>query len=377
MSEEPPPPPLRLKPRQKPVAPAPVPALSEVEPEAPHAPLPAPQTSPPPPMPTSQPIAPDGVEALPRLRMKPRLVAEPAATVAEVADAPAIFEPVGNAAKATNTSVTPPPPPPPPPLPVGDAVVDGAAPPRLKMKPLGAPLVAAALPELPPLPILPEPVSIESMPGVSTEELPPPALIASAFNVPSAGLSPAPLFKTTPATVAPLPPPVGFKPKAAARKPAARPRIALMVVLLILLLGGGGYYGYIMWIASDNAEATPPAKPIVPLPPRVEVPEAAVPEVPAEVVAPVPLPVVIVPEVVAPAPVVPKKPSQAFRVWIEAVTISGVFQGTPPRALINGRTVRVGDMVDSTLGIIIDGIDIERRTIRFKERSGAISIKKY
>jgi len=69
--------------------------------------------------------------------------------------------------------------------------------------------------------------------------------------------------------------------------------------------------------------------------------------------------------------------SPAFRSFAANARVGGVFQGNPPRAFINGRTVRAGDTVDSGLGIVFDGIDAEKKILIFKDRSGAVVVRKY
>jgi len=58
-----------------------------------------------------------------------------------------------------------------------------------------------------------------------------------------------------------------------------------------------------------------------------------------------------------------------FKRFVADARITGVFQGTPPRALINGRMIRAGEMVDQTLGVF-DSIDAEKKTITFEDRTG-------
>ena len=77
-------------------------------------------------------------------------------------------------------------------------------------------------------------------------------------------------------------------------------------------------------------------------------------------------------ELIANAPV-----SEEFRAFVAGARINGIFQGEPPRALINGRTVRAGEAVDNLLGIFFDGVDAEMKTITFKDRSGATITRKY
>jgi hypothetical protein len=77
-------------------------------------------------------------------------------------------------------------------------------------------------------------------------------------------------------------------------------------------------------------------------------------------------------ELMANAPV-----SDEFRAFVSAARINGVFQGNPPRALINGRTIRAGESADTILGIVFDSVDPDRKTITFKDRTGATITRKY
>jgi hypothetical protein len=69
--------------------------------------------------------------------------------------------------------------------------------------------------------------------------------------------------------------------------------------------------------------------------------------------------------------------SPAFRAWVGAASINGVFQGTPARALINGHIVQAGQMVEAALGISFDHIDADAKTIVFRDRSGATVSRPY
>jgi hypothetical protein len=71
------------------------------------------------------------------------------------------------------------------------------------------------------------------------------------------------------------------------------------------------------------------------------------------------------------------KASAAFKRFVADARITGVFQGTPPRALINGRMIRAGEVVDQTLGVVFDSIDAEKKTITFKDRTGIPATRKY
>ncbi len=69
--------------------------------------------------------------------------------------------------------------------------------------------------------------------------------------------------------------------------------------------------------------------------------------------------------------------SPAFRSFVADAKISGVFQGTPPRAFINGRLVRLGEVVDSLLGVRFDSIDPKTKNIVFKDSTGATVARRY
>ena len=66
-----------------------------------------------------------------------------------------------------------------------------------------------------------------------------------------------------------------------------------------------------------------------------------------------------------------------FRTFVANASIGGVFQGTPSKAIINGRIVREGQVIDSQLGISFDRIDAVKKTIYFKDATGAEVSKEY
>ncbi len=69
--------------------------------------------------------------------------------------------------------------------------------------------------------------------------------------------------------------------------------------------------------------------------------------------------------------------SPEFRSFVATAKISGVFQGSPSRAFINGRLARAGDVVEPNLGIMFASVDAERKQLVFKDKSGAIVSRKY
>lgn len=58
--------------------------------------------------------------------------------------------------------------------------------------------------------------------------------------------------------------------------------------------------------------------------------------------------------------------------FVEEAKVSGVSAGNPPRALINGRLVRGGALVEPKLGIVFLGIDNGRRTLIFRSATGDV-----
>ena len=69
--------------------------------------------------------------------------------------------------------------------------------------------------------------------------------------------------------------------------------------------------------------------------------------------------------------------SVEFRTFVANAKISGVFQGTPARAVINGRLARSGETIDAALGVVFDRIDADRRHIVFRDRTGATVTRRY
>ncbi len=69
--------------------------------------------------------------------------------------------------------------------------------------------------------------------------------------------------------------------------------------------------------------------------------------------------------------------SRAFRLFVANARITGVFQGSPARVMINGKLTRAGDRVDPDLGIVFDGLSPDRRQLIFSDRSGAKVFRGY
>ena len=58
--------------------------------------------------------------------------------------------------------------------------------------------------------------------------------------------------------------------------------------------------------------------------------------------------------------------------FVEEAKVSGVSAGNPPRALINGRLVRGGALVEPKLGIVFLALDTGRRTLIFRSATGDV-----
>jgi hypothetical protein len=69
--------------------------------------------------------------------------------------------------------------------------------------------------------------------------------------------------------------------------------------------------------------------------------------------------------------------SPAFLSFVADAKVSGVFQGEPSRAFINGRLARSGTVIEEGLGITFVGVDSENRLLLFKDRNGARVTKRY
>jgi len=69
--------------------------------------------------------------------------------------------------------------------------------------------------------------------------------------------------------------------------------------------------------------------------------------------------------------------SPAFRAYVASATIGGVFQGHPSRALINGVIAREGQVIDEGLAVTFERIDADKKTITFKDSTGAEVSKNY
>ena len=390
MSDETPPPPLRLKPRQRsesdtpaaPTAPPPAPALTAVEPEEgklrlkpkligeiPGAGSRPPTVAPPPPnsgtTPGTTPSANPG-SAPPvgeRIRLKPKLNAE--------APRPATHPPMEIPAASGTVNLFPAPLPAPEEGKVKFKIrlpsAEGSAPPV-------EPAVSDAA-EPPSLPAFPQ---VVPPPPDDDEIVVPPVLAAPAPGSPR--------------------PRLAKRPRVPSALIAAERRKKMikygMIALWGVVLAGAVIFGAYLKFAEPpervrvppRARVLPPVVPVVvtPLPPDKT-------ELPPKVTTPVhvdPLSntrvastatIELAPGVTATTELVKavRAASTEFRAFVATARINGVYQGTPPRAFINGRMVRTGEVVDSSLEITFDSVDLDTKSIVFKDASGATVSRRY
>lgn len=389
MSEEPQPPPLRLKSRvpaaeSPPIEPAPTPDVA------------APGAT----MPTGEGVA--------RLRIKPRLSADPVAVPAAATPAP---------------SVVPTPPPAPVVLPPRPVVVDPVIPSPPSPEPVvesPSPVVAAApVEEAPVLDGTKFKLKPKAAPGTAaaTDGLPltpPPVVLAADATASPADAGPA-AAPAVPPNFPPPPPPVG-KGK---RAPTAKRSKVLVPGLAVVVLAAAGFFGYTFYLDSTPPPPVlnrPVAQPkATPPPAQTATPDATsaagqlvekaqealavragnAPELEAVAVATTATispesttppsasatnvaPAATTPVEATPPPPEPEmEPSAGFKRFVLEMRVNGVFQGDPPRALINGRTVRPGEFLDNGLGIVFIGIDAEKKLILMRDANGAHMTRKY
>lgn len=185
--------------------------------------------------------------------------------------------------------------------------------------------------------------------------------------------------------------------------------VGFVAVLLIGLIGGGAYFGYQAFVATPEMPVVePPVRPAAPVPRPVTTAPQSVPgqlvdkarqaaaghdevtdqanaateAVAGEQAAPArpakaPLPTLIIEDVPGSTDPVQIEPGLEFRTWVSDARISGVREGSEPRAFINGILVRPGDVLQIEQGIVFEGVDAARNRVIFKDATGAIVAKKY
>ena len=359
MSDETPPPPLRLRPRQRPESetpPEPAAAGAEegklrLKPKLSVEPEPAEQVEP---EPAAEPI-----------RLKPKLTLEPDPE-------PVAEEPLPEPAEEA---------PPPPPMPEEGKI-------KLKIKLPGAAAQEAAAPagEMEETPALP-PFPVVAPPPPEADEIDTPPLLAAT----SATRPPVPMVGVPPSGGSR--PAVFKRPRVPAALMAAERRkrlwkyalIAVMGVVLAALVIGGAYLKFTPVAPTPvppRQTYIAPIEPVVKVQVPDKVPTKAVPlpeePVSGERVASTAT-VELAPGVTATTEMIQAVPnaSAGFKAFVAGVKISGVYQGKPPRAFINGRLFRTGEMVDDLQEIYFDSIDGATRSLVFKDARGATVSRRY
>lgn len=351
MSDESHPPQLRLRPRKRDDEPAPAGAPAAVPPM----PLPEPPVETPPPP-----------EAMARFRLKPKLsvdteIKQPDPILdALVPVPPAVPEPV--VANPEDTGL-----------------------PRLKLKALtpnsSSPVVVPAPPPipgsaligaLPPLPAVPS-----LAPASDAAVIPPPPLMVG-------GLPPVVVKPPAPRASAALPPrgtvlPPVLPPSKAATK-SGHKKIGIVTAVLIAIPVVCGVAAYLFLSRGDDPVPVVVTYPTVPPPVTAPAPNAESTN-PAPKIAPLPPPPSFS-QTSAGSTKTKTGPTSsavtiAFKAWIDDARITGVVVGNSPRAIINGRLVRPGDVVDGAQGIVFDGLDLERKEVVFRNGTGLFAGKAY
>lgn len=248
---------------------------------------------------------------------------------------------------------------------------------------------------------------------------PPPPRIEAASEAPFAAPVPAPVFVDPEQSVMPAPvagprtltarpfppPPANFPPPPAGgvrpappwahsgvRVSAPKKNIGLIVggVVVVLLMLGGGFFAYKKFTTAPASE--PIASPKVVAKPAVSAPavqalveqakqQAAAPinevlaTAPTTEAKPAQAKGVEAPPVPAPAPVeveLPPPPaSAAFKAWVDNLRVGGIRPGANPRVFIGGNSYLVGDVINSQLGIIFDSYNADTRKLTFRDKTGA------
>jgi hypothetical protein len=360
MSDQSPPPQLRLRPRKRDDEPtlslAPtIPISAEVvgmQPVPAESVLPAPSES---------------VEAPARFRLKPKLSAEPEA-------------------KRTDAVLQTTVPPAEPPVFFTMPADESAGVPRLKLKSLVPDGAEIPAPSLPTTPFPPIPPPLEVIGVLPTIQLPAEiagsTLVGALPPVVVNPVTPPPIPRPTsvtpppPVVVSPLP---GSKAKSVAKGSPKKMGVVIGALIAVTIIFGAGIY-FFMQEEEVVVSAVHSTKPVVALtPPAAK--DAVAPQVDGSQIAPLPPQPSQMP-LTAVSPVKLKvqpnaAQTEALRVWVDEARITGVVDGASPRAIINSRLVRPGDMVDAKLGIIFDGLDAERKKLIFRTASDWVAEKSY
>lgn len=67
----------------------------------------------------------------------------------------------------------------------------------------------------------------------------------------------------------------------------------------------------------------------------------------------------------------PPPPSAEFRTLIVNLRVNGVFQGSHPRALLNGRLMNAGEILDQSMLVRFMGVDVVHKQLLFEDGNGS------
>lgn len=70
-------------------------------------------------------------------------------------------------------------------------------------------------------------------------------------------------------------------------------------------------------------------------------------------------------------------PSREFTRFVEGLKITGVLQGNPVRAIVDGRVLLMGDLVEVSREVRLAGQDVANRRLIFEDRTGAQASARY
>ena len=327
--------------------------------QAPASPAPPPAAAVPEPGTAEQPAA-----AQPSVKLKPRITIKPAES-----------EPASEAAPAPSQAAEP--------------MNAPVAAPGEELPPISS--AASAAPETPAAAEPEEPASDGKAEGVTKFKLKPRggAQAAPAQTAPenppaessaksSASLPPIPI--PTAVTAAP-PPPSGLKKAAPAPKARKMPRFAVPAIAGIILLAAGAV-AYLKFTAAPKpVPAAQPASSSGPAAGKTTpAPVAQPPAAPKPSGGPAPAEAQAAPT--PPAREISKPPADAgpslqFRAYVDHLKIGGVRAGPPPRLFIGGLTLRPGDVMEPTLGVVFVGLDAATGEIIFKDSTGAVLRRRF
>lgn len=373
-----------------------------------------------------------------KIRLRPKLEAAPAlqpstASVEPVVPAADVVVPAVVAAPAPPLFITDPPAAAPAPM---ASPVEGAPPGdtrTFKLKPKPSPSVAPAVapsapavpPPPPPPPPLPpglsrSPIPIGTAPKPETGKTPPPfPVVAQVRSRTTSAPIPVPHVRLKSEVLQPEAEPIVPAPASARREM----RSAVIGLVVLALLGGGGFFAWKHFFATPAA-----AVPGAPSAPKAAAPKPTVPAPATDTlnqIAHAPVNAINKAQDALAArrasgqtrvdaaaagedqPVRPAAPakqetstatarkalapglsattqveaaanaSPEFLTYVANLKVSGVFQGSPARAVINGKLTREGETVEPRLGVVFDGVDGPQHQLVFRDRTGATVSRKF